>query len=103
LHRRPLHPYSEALIAAQPRPVPSALRPDKRVLLRGDIPSPLNPPAGCRFHTRCTHAIQTCGEIRPELEGQGERLVACHLSSKLQLTGDPVGTRAPDDDAKDTA
>lgn len=73
----PRHPYTQALMRAIPVPAPGlrAMTAD----LPGDIPSPLNPPSGCRFHTRCRHANQACGTRRPALEAaEGTRQVACH-------------------------
>ncbi len=75
---RPLHPYTEALIAAAPVPDPRAQR--NRIVLEGDIPSPSNPPPGCRFHTRCPLAFARCSLEEPQLrEVEPGRLVACHL------------------------
>jgi oligopeptide/dipeptide ABC transporter ATP-binding protein len=78
LYRRPLHPYTQALLASSPR-----LDPDIRVddnLLEGELPSPLNPPTGCRFRTRCPHAMQVCAEVRPQMrELDSGHQVACHL------------------------
>jgi peptide/nickel transport system ATP-binding protein len=78
LYRRPLHPYTQALLASSPR-----LDPDIRVddeLLEGEIPSPLNPPTGCRFRTRCPHAMQVCAEVRPMMrELESGHQAACHL------------------------
>jgi peptide/nickel transport system ATP-binding protein len=78
LYRRPLHPYTQALLAASPR-----LDPDNRLddnLLEGELPSPLNPPSGCRFRTRCPHAMQVCAELRPPMrELDAGHQVACHL------------------------
>ena len=65
LYRAPRHPYTEALLGASPRPDPDARR--ERKLLRGDIPSPINPPSGCVFRTRCPYAIQECSETVPSL------------------------------------
>jgi oligopeptide/dipeptide ABC transporter ATP-binding protein len=75
---RPLHPYTEALIAAAPVPDPRARR--DRLVLEGDIPSPANPPPGCRFHTRCPFAFARCSAEEPALrEVEPGRMVACHL------------------------
>jgi oligopeptide transport system ATP-binding protein len=78
LYARPLHPYSEALLSAVPIPDPDAAR--KRTPLKGDVPSPIHPPAGCRFHTRCPHRFEPCDREMPEMKAAGERhFVACHL------------------------
>ena len=75
---RPLHPYTEALIDAAPIPDPRAKR--DRLVLEGDIPSPVNPPSGCRFHTRCPLAFARCSVEEPLLrEVEPGRMVACHL------------------------
>jgi oligopeptide/dipeptide ABC transporter ATP-binding protein len=74
---RPLHPYTEALIAAAPIADPRAKR--ERIVLEGDIPSPMNPPSGCRFHTRCPIAEARCRVDVPALRDLGGRSVACHL------------------------
>jgi oligopeptide/dipeptide ABC transporter ATP-binding protein len=73
----PKHPYTEALFSAA---LPS--HPDERreeIILPGEVPSPLNPPAGCRFHPRCPHVMPQCAELEPPLADNGGRLVACHL------------------------
>jgi oligopeptide/dipeptide ABC transporter ATP-binding protein len=75
---KPLHPYSELLLAAVPRPDPQRRAP--RVVAAGDVPSPENPPAGCRFHPRCPYAVEVCRRIKPPLEDKGnQHRVACHL------------------------
>jgi oligopeptide/dipeptide ABC transporter ATP-binding protein len=75
---QPLHPYSEALIASAPAPDPRRRR--RRALLEGDIPSPMRPPPGCRFHTRCPIAVGRCSQEEPELrEAAPGHFVACHL------------------------
>jgi oligopeptide/dipeptide ABC transporter ATP-binding protein len=78
LFARPLHPYTEALLAAVPVPDPTIKR-QKRVIA-GDVPSPLRPPSGCHFHTRCPYAESRCRLEAPHLrEVQGGHWVACHL------------------------
>jgi peptide/nickel transport system ATP-binding protein/oligopeptide transport system ATP-binding protein len=78
LFSEPLHPYTKALLAAAPVPNPKRQR--ERIVLRGDVPSPVNPPSGCRFHTRCPMAFDRCRVEDPKLRSfEGGRLVACHL------------------------
>jgi len=78
LFTRPLHPYTEALLSAVPKPAPRAKR--ARILLKGDLPSPAAPPAGCRFHTRCPYAFDRCRVEEPAfIERAPGRWVACHL------------------------
>jgi peptide/nickel transport system ATP-binding protein len=74
----PKHPYTEALLSAVPVPRPGAAR--RRIILKGDVPSPINPPAGCRFHARCRYAFNRCQTEEPELRPtQDGQFVACHL------------------------
>lgn len=74
----PVHPYTEALLSSAPVPDPGAR--SRRIVLRGDVPSPMAPPSGCRFHTRCPLRIDLCSELEPILkETDGGRLVACHV------------------------
>jgi len=73
-----LHPYAQALISAVPVPNPDYKR--ERIILKGDVPSPANPPKGCRFHPRCSKIMKICSEIEPELvEAKKGHFVACHL------------------------
>jgi oligopeptide/dipeptide ABC transporter ATP-binding protein len=77
LFAEPLHPYSKALISAAPLPDPRARR--ERLVIQGDVPSPMNPPPGCAFHTRCPFAIERCKVETPALDAKQGRRVACHL------------------------
>ncbi len=80
LYAEPRHPYTRALLAAVPEPDPAVQRAKPRVPLSGEIPSPANPPSGCRFHTRCPLATDICRNAVPELRQVGESQVACHLA-----------------------
>jgi len=73
----PLHPYTKTLLSAIPIPQPGLAR--NRIILQGDVPSPANPPTGCRFHTRCPERIALCSQEEPEFRKMGSRSVACHL------------------------
>jgi peptide/nickel transport system ATP-binding protein len=103
LYRSPLHPYTVALLSAVPIPDPSVQQHRRRIILRGDIPSPLNPPAGCRFHTRCwlferLGRPEECRTVDPALrEASSAHRVACHFAERLdgsieqrQATGRPA-------------
>jgi oligopeptide/dipeptide ABC transporter ATP-binding protein len=85
IYQKPLHPYTKALISAIPVPDPSVR--NKKTVLHGDVPSPLNPPSGCRFHTRCPVAFDRCRTDDPELlpapgTAGEDHLVACHLVNR---------------------
>jgi len=78
LFAQPQHPYTEALLSAVPVPDPRARR--KRIILKGDVPSPTQPPAGCRFHTRCPYAIERCRQEEPAMKELAPgHFAACHL------------------------
>lgn len=79
LFKEPLHPYTEALLSATPIPDPEKSRSREKMILRGDVPSPIDPPPGCRFHTRCPLAMEKCRKLEPQLAGIKGGLVACHL------------------------
>jgi oligopeptide transport system ATP-binding protein len=83
----PQHPYTQALLSAAPEPDPVRQRARKRIVLTGEVPSPVDPPAGCRFHTRCPVAIDTCRTVEPALTAvrEADRPVACHLVTSSEL------------------
>jgi peptide/nickel transport system ATP-binding protein len=82
----PKHPYTEALMSAVPEPDPDA--PRRPILLTGERPDPAHPPAGCRFHTRCPYATETCRTVMPPLRPLGDgHLAACHYADELKLRG----------------
>ena len=84
IYDRPLHPYTKALISAVPVPDPKEARANKRIALKGEIPSPLNAPAGCPFHTRCAYATDACRESMPAFEQvEKGRFVACHRVKEI--------------------
>jgi oligopeptide transport system ATP-binding protein len=79
LYSRPIMPYTEALLSAVPIPDPDLAEKRERIVLEGDVPSPINPPSGCRFHPRCRYATEVCTQIEPPLVDYGNgHLAACH-------------------------
>jgi peptide/nickel transport system ATP-binding protein len=88
----PKHPYTQALLSAVPVPEPGAAR--QRIILKGDVPSPINPPAGCRFHTRCPYAFDRCRTEEPPLRPTATgHLAACHLHD-LPTAQNPLAAAA---------
>jgi oligopeptide transport system ATP-binding protein len=106
LYQRPIMPYTEALLSAVPVPDPDLARKRERIVLEGDVPSPINPPSGCRFHPRCRYSTEICREVEPPLADYGNgHLAACHhplnvdAATLAAVHAAPESPRAADDDA----
>lgn len=91
LYHNPLHPYTQALLSAIPIPDPDIEEARRRIILEGELPSPIDPPTGCVFHTRCAHACEACVTVEPMWrEQEGEHFVACHLMDDSIEMGKPL-------------
>ena len=82
VYHNPLHPYTQALLSSVPIPDPKTARVKERIVLEGELPSPINPPSGCVFRTRCPKATERCAKEKPTLKNVGNRQVACFLYDK---------------------
>jgi oligopeptide/dipeptide ABC transporter ATP-binding protein len=87
IYEHPLHPYTQALLSAIPIPDPDKETKRQRIILKGDVPNPANPPSGCRFHTRCSYATDICETEDPVFRNMGtqvdDHMVACHHAEKF--------------------
>jgi peptide/nickel transport system ATP-binding protein len=95
LYQKPLHPYTQALLSAIPIPDPDVEDNRKRIVLKGELPSPMNPPSGCVFNTRCPLAVAACKTQKPEWqEVEDNHFVACHLYNQKIMSNNYIETAA---------
>ena len=106
VYSRPTHPYTQALLSAVPVPDPTLRGKREQIVLQGDVPSPANPPSGCRFHTRCWKAQEICSVEEPQLilraDGRGEHPSACHFAEPRVIV-ETVDVSDVEPDARFTA
>ena len=96
LYNKPMHPYTEALLEAIPIPDPEENSRRERNVIGGEPPNPINPPSGCRFHTRCPHATEMCSAVEPPLaEYAGGHVTACHHPRNVTAAEVSAATRSP--------
>jgi oligopeptide transport system ATP-binding protein len=96
VYEKPIHPYTLSLLSAVPIPDPRANAAREQIILEGDVPSPANPPAACRFHTRCPSATEICSEVEPQLVSYGnDHWAACHHPIGRKAREDAVGAVTP--------
>lgn len=88
LYHNPLHPYTEALLSSVPIPDPDVAKSKERIILQGELPSPIDPPSGCVFRTRCPKATERCSLSKPELKKVKDRMVACFLYENEEQKGE---------------
>jgi oligopeptide/dipeptide ABC transporter ATP-binding protein len=95
LYTKPIHPYTSALLGAIPIPDPNENRSRQRTTITGEPPNPIDPPAGCRFHTRCPHATEICSAVEPQLTEYGNgHIAACHHPQNVTASEVVSATRS---------